>query len=375
MPPTSPGTAPSRRLPLALIVTVLSAAACADGHPVGVLDDPAVPPPSTVQALDCTVSLAGGMRCGQVAAGTGPARGAIFGGQNVYVTLASSNPSYDQGTEIFSIDVTVQNLLNEAIGTPDGSTPADDGIRVFFATGPTSVTGSVSVANEDGTAFFTDANQPFYRYPEVLAKDQVSAARTWQFSVEPSVTAFSFRVYVSTDVQYRLVINELLANPGGTISDASGEWFEIYNAGTFAVDLQGLVIADSAASGRRPFHLIASSVVVAPGGYVVLGNSTNTTNNGGVPVDYAYGSALAFANSLDALKISRVVGSDTLTLDRTQYASAAISAQNGISRELKNPALNNADMDGSNWADALVTAVYGEGGRGTPRAQNSTYTP
>jgi hypothetical protein len=94
-----------------------------------------------------------------------------------------------------------------------------------------------------------------------------------------------------------------------------------------------------------------------------------------VPVDYSYGSALGFANSIDALKISRVVGGDTLTLDRTQYASGAISAQNGVSRELKNPVLNNADMDGSNWGDALATAVYGPGGRGTPGAQNSVFTP
>jgi hypothetical protein len=47
----------------------------------------------------------------------------------------------------------------------------------------------------------------------------------------------------------------------------------------------------------------------------------------------------------------------------------------GVSRELKNPALDNSNMDGSNWANALVTAVYGPGGRGTPKAQNSTYTP
>ena len=104
------------------------------------------------------------------------------------------------------------------------------------------------------------------------------------------------------------------------------------------MDLQNLVIADSAASGRRPYHLISSSVVVRSGGYVVLGNTTNTTNNGGVPVDYAYGAGtVALANSLDAVKVARVYGTDTLTLDRTQYASAAISAQNGISRELHEP--------------------------------------
>jgi hypothetical protein len=176
-------------------------------------------------------------------------------------------------------------------------------------------------------------------------------------------------------MDYNLVINEVLANPGGTILDANGEWFELYNAGSLPVDLQNLVIADSAASGRRPYHLISSSVVVPAGGYAVLGNTTNTTNNGGVPVDYAYGAALQLANSLDAVKIARVVGTDTLTLDRTQYSSPGVSAQNGISRELTNPALDNSNMDGSNWADALVTAVYGPGGRGTPKALNSTFAP
>jgi hypothetical protein len=300
-----------------------------------------------------------------------------IGGQNVYVRLASSNASYNSGTGIFSVDVTVQNLMNEAMGTPDGVVPDADGIQVFFHVDPVATGGSgqVTVANADGTGFFTGGDQAYFRYSEILDKDEVSASHPWQFSMPATVTSFRFSVMIETDMQYLLVINELLANPGGTITDASGEWLEIYNAGTRSVDMQNLVIADSAASGRRPYHLIASSLVVAPGAYVVLGNTTNTTNNGGVPVDYAYGAALALANSLDAVKLARVVGTDTLTIDRTQYASAAISAQNGISRELTNPALDNSNLDGSNWADALVTAVYGPGGRGTPKAQNSTYTP
>jgi hypothetical protein len=84
---------------------------------------------------------------------------------------------------------------------------------------------------------------------------------------------------------------------------------------------------------------------------------------------------MAFANSLDAFKISRVYGTDTVTIDRTQYASAAISAQNGISRELINPSLDNSNMDGSNWVDASVSSIYGPGGRGTPKAQNSGFAP
>ncbi len=366
---------------LALFVLGSATAACSDGQPLGARNQTVKLPATTVQAMDC-VATETAMNCAPAAPATGGASAAIFSGQNIYVRLSSSNASYDAGTEIFSVDVTVQNLMNEAIGTPDGVTPDPEGIRVFFADGPSSTSGpgEVTVENADGTAFLTAANQPFHRYTEVLSKDEVSSVKTWQFRKPASVTAFNFRVYLETDVQYLLVINEVLANPANfnATPDVTGEWVELYNAGTRPVDLQGLVIADSAASGRRPYHLISSSVVVAPGGYVVLGSTTNTTQNGGVPVDYAWGTGIInLQNSLDAFKISRLYGAapDTLTLDRTQYASAAVSAQDGVSRELKNPALDNSNMDGGNWADASVTSVYGPGGRGTPKAQNSAYTP
>ena len=374
--PASAGRRPVRFL--AIAVTAAALAACADQQPMGssAPDRLAPPPVDAVQAFECTASTTSrSISCKSPSPSTGASADVLIGGQNTYVKLTSSNVNYNAGTEIFAFDVTVQNLMAEALGSPDGITPDAQGIQVFFHLGPTATGGSgvITVANADGADTFTGANQPYFTYNQVLATNAVSGAKTWQLNVPTTVTNFTFTVYVWTEVQYKLVINEVLANPGGTITDASGEWFEIYNAGTRAVDLQSLVIADSAASGRRPYHLIGSSVVIPSGGYAVLGNTTNTTNNGGVPVDYAYGAALALANSLDALKIARVYGTDTLTLDRTQFASAAISAQNGISRELTNPALDNSNMDGSNWADALVTAVYGPGGRGTPKAQNSTF--
>jgi hypothetical protein len=315
--------------------------------------------------------------CRPSSGGAGAASATIIGGQGTYVQLTSSNVSYDSVTEIFQFDVTVKNLLNEAMGTPDGTVADPDGIRVFFSQGPTVTggTGTASVNNPDGTAFFTASGQPYFAYHEILPKNAVSSARTWRLNIPRTATSFSFFLLLETDVQYLLVINEVLANPGGTISDTNGEWFEVYNAGTLSVNLQDLVIADSAAAGRRPYHRISASLPLASGSYAVLGASTDTTANGGADVDYAYGSALALANSMDAVKLSRVYGTDTLTLDRTVYASAAISAQNGISRELKNPALDNADMDGTSWADASVSVVYGTAGRGTPKAQNSAFTP
>jgi hypothetical protein len=377
---------PIRSRPLAFLPFLGALAlvgACDTAHLLENAAPPLADVPSTaLAAVSCQASVRTlSISCNRPAMG---ANGVVIGGQNVNVRLTSSNVAYDSVIDLFTFDVTVQNLMNEAIGTPDGTVPDPDGIQVFLATGPTVTLGSgvITPLNNDGEGTFTGTNQPFFAYSEILDKDEVSSAKQWQFDIPGTVETFSFVLYLETDVQYLLVVNEMMVNPPSAANplnpanpDATAEWFEVYNAGTRKVNLQHLVIADSAASGRRPYHEISASLEVAPGGYVVLGNSTNTSQNGGVTVDYSYGGALALANSLDAVKIARVYGTDTLTVDRTQYANAAISAQDGVSRELQNPALDNSNMDGSNWASALVTAVFGTGGRGTPKAQNSVYTP
>ena len=368
---------------LAAVLSAAALSACADQLPMGDAGGALVrAPESALQAFQCTGSIHGTVSC--ASPGGGGASRVLIGGQNTNLKLTSSNVSYDAVTDTFAFDVTVQNLMNEAIGTPDGTVADPQGVQVFFSQSPVATvgTGTIEVANADGTDAFTGTNQPYYAYHQILAHNDVSAGKTWKFVIPGSVETFTFTVYVETDVQYLLVINEVLANPPAAANpsnpgspDLTAEWFELYNAGTRKVELQGLVIADSAASGRRPYHLISSSVVVQPGAYVVLGNSSNTSQNGGVTVDYSYGGALSLANSLDAVKVARVYGTDTLTVNRTQYSNASVSAKDGISRELKNPALDNSNMDGSNWGDASVTSVFGPGGRGTPKAQNSTYTP
>lgn len=365
----------TRALGLMLVGIAAVVTACSDSAPTELTVIPRAE--SKVQAFSCTANIrAAVVSCGEINTAPG-VQPVLIGGQNQNVALYADpdSISYDPGTEIFRFPVTITNLMNEAIGTPDGTIADPNGIRVFFHSGPTATdgSGSISVLNADGTSTFTAADQPYFQYDQILAHNQTSNTKTWELLVPATVNTFSFRVFLETEVQPLLVINEVLVNPGGTILDANGEWFELHNAGSRAVDLHNFLIADSAASGRRPYHLITSSVVIPAGGYAVLGNTTNTTNNGGVTVDYAYGAALQLANSLDAIKIARLFGTDTLTIDRTQYSSPGVSAQNGISRELKNPALDNGNMDGSNWADALVTAVYGPGGRGTPKAQNSTF--
>jgi hypothetical protein len=323
---------------------------------------PTAPPVGVLMVYDCSATTAGSgsLRCG---ASSG------YGDLNVWLTESNLTVAGN----VLQFDLTVQNLLPEGIGTPDGVMVDTAGVTVFVA----SVSAGAGVENADGAKELPSGGaRPFFRYNQKLVMDEVSASKPVQLSFAPGTTEFSFQLQVVAEVQPLLVINEVMTNPSGlTTSDVDLEWFEVYNAGRLPVQMQNMLIADSAGSGRRPYHVIASSLLVPAGGYAVLGMSTNSTANGGVPVDYAYGTALSFT-ALDALKISRAyAASDTLTLDRTQYASAAISGQTGVSRELKNPALDNANMDGSNWASASVTSVYGSGGRGTPKAQNSTYTP
>jgi hypothetical protein len=136
-----------------------------------------------------------------------PAAGAqgdiIVGGQGVFVTLTSTNTAYNSGTGRFTFDVTLQNLIEQAMGTTDGSTPAPGGIRIFFASGPTVTSGTgIAAVVPDGFATFVEAGQAFYQYDQVLPHNATSSARTWTLIMPPTVLTFSFVLYVSTPVQY-----------------------------------------------------------------------------------------------------------------------------------------------------------------------------
>ncbi len=249
---------------------VLAAAACADRYPTAPQVEHTLPARALVR-VECTATPAlRTVACGAPA----DADQTVYGGQGRYVRLTSSSIVVTDlpdpaAKDTFAFDVTVQNLLNEAIGTPDGVVLDTAGVQVFFANGITRTggTGSIAVANADDVKTFASGSEPrpFFRYSGILVKDQVSGAKTWKLAYDQGVTSFTFGLLVAAEVQPLLVINEVLANPGGSITDASGEWVEVYNAGTLPVNMQNLLIADSATT-RRPYHVIASSLVVPSGG-------------------------------------------------------------------------------------------------------------
>jgi hypothetical protein len=175
----------------------------------------------------------------------------LLGGQEKYVRLTSSGTAYDGGTEIFSSNVTVQNLLKQSMGTTDGSTVT--GVDVFFASGPTVTSGaagsSVTVSNYDGTGTFTASNQRYFHYAEILATYQISAAKSWQFQISGAVSTFSFMVYVSAPLvdESTSLLDEVWDG------DTSTDW-------TLGSNWQGGVAPDSANTVSIP-----ADSLLAPG--------------------------------------------------------------------------------------------------------------
>ncbi|HEX6745903.1 MAG TPA: Ig-like domain-containing protein [Longimicrobium sp.] len=189
------------RLAAAACALTLALAACTDRNPAAI---PAVAPPlppSAVAAVRCTADVrAGTLACAPAPMAAAGVSAAILGGQGTNVRLASSGTSYD-GVGIFRSYVTLENLTMQPLGTSDGFTPVG-GSRVFFASGPTTTsgTGEVSVANADGIDAFTASSQPYFLYASILLPGDTTGKKEWRFNVPSTVGTFQFLVYVAARV-------------------------------------------------------------------------------------------------------------------------------------------------------------------------------
>lgn len=179
--------------------------ACADGPTEAPREDtPRLSGHHFVAAIACAADVAAGrLTCarGSPSGGEGGPQLLIVGGQDLFVTLTGSNVGYNANNQRWRADVTLTNLIRQALGTTDGINP--DNINVFLHEGPTVTTGTgtVAVANADGVGTFTGASQPFFSYPGLLDQGATSEKRVWQFSASPGIT-FGFSVLVSATVQY-----------------------------------------------------------------------------------------------------------------------------------------------------------------------------
>jgi hypothetical protein len=201
------------------LVLVVLATACTDGP----LAPATKPSPTHLPALQCVVHVvSAAIACKTLdPPGTGAQTNRIVGGQDTYVKLTNANSSYDAGTGIFKTDVRVQNLTQQTMGT-DGVTMS--GMQVFFSHGPSTTTGTVTVANPDGTETFLATPAPYFNYAETLAPMEISSAKEWRFQVAGGATTFTFRVYVNTETASSAPLQGPTWN--GSVSTA---WFTAAN--------------------------------------------------------------------------------------------------------------------------------------------------
>jgi len=163
----------------------------------------------------------------------------------------------------------------------------------------------------------------------------------------------------TTVLSPKVVVNEIMQNSAAGQGE-NGEWFELYNATSLAVDIDGWTIRDAAAESHVIDH--GGPLVIPSLGYLVLGR------NGGAEVDYVYGSDLTLEEESDEIILLDAAGYE---IDRVAYAAFSPWPHlEGSSMELFDPALDN--NAGSNWVTATV--AYDCYNRGTPGGANGEDT-
>jgi Ca2+-binding RTX toxin-like protein len=160
-----------------------------------------------------------------------------------------------------------------------------------------------------------------------------------------------------------IIITEIMINPAA-VADTAGEYFEVFNTTDAPIDLAGWMLSDQGTDA----HTITGSLIIPPGGLLVLGRDGNPVTNGGVTVNYVY-SNISFVNTADSIILRDASGA---LVDSVAYNTAAGWLNtNGQSLELINRAFNAAANDAaSNWV--LASQAFGVGDFGTPGSFNNT---
>jgi len=96
-----------------------------------------------------------------------------------------------------------------------------------------------------------------------------------------------------------VIVSEFMATPV-LAPEATAEWIEVHNATDQSIDIAGWTLTDGA--GELVRILPDANVLVVPArGYKVLGRSADKDVNGGVDVDWAWGTALTLSVPADRI--------------------------------------------------------------------------
>ena len=269
---------------------------------------------------------------------------------NLTITSPQDGFTYSAGTTVATINFTVSNFNVGASGDDDVDGHVHMSVNGEMTGGPS---GDGMLYNVDPVELAVECGVEY--------TVNISLADEAHQPLDPVVeTSVTFSVLCASCVDTGdIIITEILNNP--TSDDDSKEWFEVYNTSTSDIDMENWIISDE---GSNSFS-INGSLIVSAQSYLVLGEETDTSINGGAPVDYAWGTDTNFTlgNSDDEVIIS--CGGNII--DMVAYDNGdTFPDESGYSMQLLPDAYTSSDNDdGTNWVASASS--YGDNGDyGTP---------
>ncbi|MCU0622512.1 MAG: hypothetical protein MUF53_01465, partial [Gemmatimonadaceae bacterium] len=187
--PDAPLTEPAREVPR-LAVTPVRCVVTRDGAACGAGQT------SVAASVEDARALSAQLPAPMVPSGPGMAD-VLIGGANIFLRVGTAAATYDTVAQVLSLDLRVQNLMNQPMGTADGQTADADSIQLGLVTDPpVAVGGAVSVADALPTRDFGSGAGRYISFPAPLAGNATSVARTIRFNMPRSVTSFTLDLRV-----------------------------------------------------------------------------------------------------------------------------------------------------------------------------------
>jgi len=211
--------------------------------------------------------------------------------------------------------------------------------------------------------------------PPPTTSGQITPGSTWNFQLwyrDPAGGPSGFNLSDAFQATFcgtppvlevgDVIVTEFMADPT-FVSDSSGEWFEVTSTVGYSLDLDGWILED----GNGGSHVV-SGLTLGAGGRLVFGRSANTSTNGGVIVDQAYGSALTLDDFFGAVRLRSPGGT---LIDEVVYQAGFFPVLAGMSSELDPAHFEYTQNDNaSNWCSSSSVIGGGNSDTGTPGVEN-----
>lgn len=99
-----------------------------------------------------------------------------------------------------------------------------------------------------------------------------------------------------------VIFSEFMAAPG-PVEDSDGEWIEVYNTTSNAIDINGWSINSTSSGGPEKYVIRNGGPLLIPAkSFFMFGLNEDTDRNGGVPIDYEYKN-IFMSNTFDTVSI------------------------------------------------------------------------